>query len=396
MRRTVRTTPGLSRAAGGGVARCLGLLAVACAATALVASEAVAAQPAVGLGTAGGYAVLAGSAVTNTGASTINGDLGVTPGAAITGFPPGTVNGTIHAADGPALQAQSDLTTAYNDAAGRTPPVAIAGDLAGLTLTPGVYKSGSSIGLSGAVTLNGEGNPDAVFIFQAGSTLTTGSASRVNMINGADPCNVYWQVGSSATIGTTTDFVGNVMALTSISVNNGATVRGRLLARNGAVTLINDTITATACTTGGTTPGGGTGPGGTGPGGSAPGPGAGSGPQARNGQSIFATLPRSVSRTVARFGVGRCVRDSFAVSVTGLNIRRVVFSLDGLTVANRAAAPFRALVTAHGGIHIVRARVIYTDATPAATLRMRFRACEEARARVTPSLAPRTPGGFTG
>ncbi len=394
MRRTTRS-PAPARASGGAAARCVAVLAVACAATALLASEAVAAQPPVGLGTAGSYAVLAGSAVTNTGPSVINGDLGVTPGAAITGFPPGLVNGTIHAADAPALQAQSDLTTAYNDAAGRTPPVAIAGDLGGLTLTSGVYKSATSVGLTGALTLDAQGDPNAVFVFQAGSTLITASSSRVNMVNGGNPCNVYWQVGSSATLGTTTSFVGNILALTSISVNNGVTLQGRALARNGAVTLINDTITTGGCATGGTG-----GSSGAGPGGGNNTPAEGTGPLARNGASVFSTTPRSVGNSVSRFGTARCVQDTFPVSVTGANIRQVVFSLDGRTIAKRSAAPFGAVVRARTGIHIVRARVIYSDATPAATLSMRFRACGEAQAQVptrrAPSLTPRTPVGFTG
>jgi Ice-binding-like len=147
--------------------------------------NALAAQPPVGLGTAQAFAVLAGSTVTNTGPSTLFGDLGVSPGTAVTGFPPGTVNGTIHAADAVAGQAQSDLTTAYNDAAGRTPPLAVPADLGGLTLTAGVYKSGSSLGLTGTLTLDAQGNPNAVFVFQAASTLITASGSSVKLINGA-------------------------------------------------------------------------------------------------------------------------------------------------------------------------------------------------------------------
>jgi hypothetical protein len=230
----------------------LALLAVASlVALALPATNALAAQPPVGLGTADSFGVLAGQTVTNTGPTTINGDLGVMPGSAIPGFPPGTVNGTIHAADAVALQAQSDLTTAYNDTAGRTPPALVSADLGGLTLTAGVYKAPGALGLTGALTLDAQGDPNSVFIFQAASTLTTASASRVNMINGAQPCNVFWQVGSSATFGTTSAFVGNVMALTSITLNDGVTLQGRALARNGAVTLINDTITAAHCATGG-------------------------------------------------------------------------------------------------------------------------------------------------
>ncbi|WP_237565760.1 ice-binding family protein [Ornithinimicrobium cerasi] len=206
----------------------------------------VAAVPRVGLGTAAGYAVLAGSTVTNTGPSVINGNLGVSPGSAVTGFPPGLVNGEIHAADAPAGIAQNDLTIAYNDAAGRPTDVTITADLAGQTLTPGVY-TGATLALNGQLTLDGANETDPVFIFQAASTLITGSSSSIVFINGADACDVYWQVGSSATLGTATAFAGTVMALTSITATTGVTVQGRLLARNGAVTLDTNTITVPTC-----------------------------------------------------------------------------------------------------------------------------------------------------
>ncbi len=225
---------------------------------AVVVGQAHAAQPPVGLGTADSFAVLAGSTVTNTGPSLLTGDLGLSPGSAITGFPPGKVDGTIHATDAVALQAQSDLTTAYDDAAGRTPAAAVSADLGGSTLTQGVYKSDSSLGLTGTLTLDAEGDPNAVFVFQAGSTLTTASSSHVNLINGARPCNVFWQVGSSATLGTDSVLAGNVLALTSISVNDDVTVAGRLLARNAAVTLINDRVAAAHCAAGTVTTGTGT------------------------------------------------------------------------------------------------------------------------------------------
>jgi hypothetical protein len=220
---------------------------------ALLAGPAVAAQPPVGLGTADSFAVLAGQTTTNIGPSTITGNVGVAPGTAVAGLL--AVSGTIHAGDAVAGRAQSDLITAYDDAAGRAPAVSVAADLGGLTLAAGVYQSPSSLGLSGALTLDAQGDPNAVFVFQAGSTLTTASASRVNLINGAQACNVFWQIGSSATLGTASVFVGNILALTSISVNDGVTVQGRALARNGAVTLINDTITAAHCALG-ATPGG--------------------------------------------------------------------------------------------------------------------------------------------
>lgn len=148
-----------------------------------------------------------------------------------------------------ALQAQSDLTTAYNDAANRTPVTAEANpDLTGQTLAPGTYSAGA-MGLSGTVTLDGQGDPNAVFIFQAASTLITGSSSKVALIGGAQACNVFWQVTSSATLGTNSTFVGTVMALTSATVQTGATVQGRILARNGGVTLDDNTITVPTCTT---------------------------------------------------------------------------------------------------------------------------------------------------
>lgn len=206
----------------------------------------------VGLGTAASYAVLAGSTVANTGSSVIHGDLGVSPGSAVVGFPPGTVvpPGAIHASDAPAAQAQLDLTTAYNDAAGRASNASITGqDLGGQTLTTGVYTASSSQQLTGALTLDAKGDPNAVFVFQIGTTLTTASASSVVLINGASPCNVYWQVGSSATLGTGTAFVGTIMALTSATLNTTATVEGRVLARNGAVTLDDNVITAPNCST---------------------------------------------------------------------------------------------------------------------------------------------------
>jgi ice-binding like protein len=199
------------------------------------ASAAIAPVP---LGGAGNFGVLAGTTVTNTGPTVVAADLGVSPGSAVTGFPPGTVVGTIHSADTTAAAAQVDLTTAYNDAAGRTPSATLQSALGGTTVTPGVYDSVTgSFSITGILTLDGEGDPNAVFIFQTASTLVTASGSSVNLINGATAANVFWQVGSSATLGTGSTLEGTILALTSITVTTGANVTGRALARNGAVTL---------------------------------------------------------------------------------------------------------------------------------------------------------------
>ena len=211
------------------------------------------------LGSAASFSVLAGSAITNTGSTVIYGDIGLSPttGAAITGFPPGTVSGTIYTVDifGPAgsvsnpgllTLAKNDLTTAYLDAAGRPTTQTISTELGGTTLGPGVYDSlAGTFGITGTLTLDGGGDPNAVFIFKMSTTLITETGSVVNLINSAHVCNVYWQVGSSATIKAGSVFVGNVLALTSITVNTGATVDGRLLARNGAVTLDGNTVGST-------------------------------------------------------------------------------------------------------------------------------------------------------
>ena len=204
---------------------------------------------AITLGTAGNFAVLAGSTVTNTGPSVVGGgNVGVSPGSAITGFPPGILQPpyTIHAADAVALQAQNDLTTAYNAAAGLPPTQDLTGmDLGGLTLVSGVYAFSSSAQLTGTLTLDAQGDPNAQFVFQIGSSLTTASGSSVVTINraGTPGCTVFWQVGSSATLGTTTAFEGHVLALQSITLNTGASIlSGSALARNGAVTLDTNRI----------------------------------------------------------------------------------------------------------------------------------------------------------
>jgi hypothetical protein len=228
------------------------------------ASPALAATT-VNLGTAGNFSVLAGSAITDVPTSAISGDVGLSPttGAAITGLTTAEVTGTIYAVDsfGPALAAgnnpgllttaKNDLTTAYLDAEGRIPTTVYPSankELGGLTLTPGIYKvPASSFGITGTLTLDAQGNPDAVFIFQAGSTLTAEVSSNVSLINNAKPCNVFWQVGSSATIKTNSNFSGIILALTDITLNTGANISGRALARNGAVTMDNNTITSSVC-----------------------------------------------------------------------------------------------------------------------------------------------------
>jgi hypothetical protein len=218
----------------------------------LASTGARAATAPVDLGSAGSFAVLASTTVTNTGDTVVVGDLGVDPGSSVTGAP--QVSGATHRADAVAQQAQLDNGGAFDDAAARTPATPVAGDLVGRTLMPGVYKSTSSLGLTGTVTLDAQGDPQAVFIFQLGSTLVTGSQSRVAVVDGGQACNVFWQVGSSATLGTGSHLKGTVLALTSITAKTAATVEGRLLARNGAVTLDSNTITRPGCSTPGETP----------------------------------------------------------------------------------------------------------------------------------------------
>src|ERR1700737_4472717 len=199
------------------------------------------------LGTAGSFAVLAGTTVTNTNTpTTITGNVGVSPGSAVTGVLPGIVVGaTIHAGDAVALQAQSDDTIAYLNLAGRPVTHTLTGqDLGGKTLTAGVYGYTSSAQLTGTLTLDGQGNPNSVFIIKIASGLTTASNSRINLINGAQGGNVFFQVGASGTLGTTTSFIGDILALTSITLNtNASIICGAALARHGQVALDNNTIT---------------------------------------------------------------------------------------------------------------------------------------------------------
>jgi Ice-binding-like/PEP-CTERM motif len=203
---------------------------------------------AIDLGTAAAFGVLGASTVTNTGPTVIDGELGVFPGTAITGFPPG-MSGTVHDSDAVAMTAQADATTAYNFAAGLAPTHNLTGeDLGGLTLGPGVYKFDSSAFLTGDLTLDGEGDPDASFVFQIGSTLITASASDVNFIGGANGNDVFWQVGSSATLGTTTQFVGSIVALASVTLTTGANIAcGRAIALTAAVTMDSNSVGTGGC-----------------------------------------------------------------------------------------------------------------------------------------------------
>jgi hypothetical protein len=196
--------------------------------------------------------------VTSSGNTIVNGNLGLWPGTAVTGFPPGKVTGMEHVNDPIAQAAEGDLTTAFNDAAGRsTAPILVAGNLGGQTLGPGLYKSATSLEISsGDLVLDGQGDPNAVFIFQMGSTFTTTSGRQVVLIGGAQSANVFWQVGSSATIGTTSGMKGNILADQSISIETGATLDGRALARNAAVTLQGNALTVPVLAGG---PGGGPG-----------------------------------------------------------------------------------------------------------------------------------------
>jgi hypothetical protein len=370
---------------------------VLAAALALAAPVSAQAAP-VDLATVGPFVVLGGQGVTNTGPSVLNGDLGVSPGTSLPGFGlPAVVNGATHNNDAVAAQAQLDLTNAYNVAAEN--PVLPANDLTGidlggLKLAPGAYRYTSSAQLTGALTLDAEGDPNAQFVFEITEALTTASASSVNLVNGASPCNVYWQVGSSATLGSTTAFQGNLMALTSISLNNGVTVLGRVLARNGEISLINDVLTKPLCageTTGGSGGEGGTGGGGgTGPGGTGATGGAGTGGGSTEAPVIRRSRTRNGTAVVRPAPRAACTA-GFRATVSGHKIRRVVFSLDGTRITSRKSSPYTVYVKAGPGAHTVRAHVTFTDATRAKTMTFPYRACAAA------VLKPRSgPSQFTG
>jgi hypothetical protein len=234
----------------GGSTRLTGCLVLITSSAMLIAMQGSAgAATAPPLGSAASFAVLAATTVTNTGLTVVNGDLGLWPGTSVSGFGPGTVTGSQDIDDTAAQTAQTDLTTAYTNAAGQPATTTGVSSIANETLTPGVYNAASSLLVNGTVTLDGQGDANAVFIFQVGSALTAGSATTISLMNGAQACNVFWQVGSSATLGTGSIFAGSILALTSITVTTGDTVDGSVLARNGAVTLDDDTITAPTCVT---------------------------------------------------------------------------------------------------------------------------------------------------
>ena len=201
----------------------------------------------ISLGTANGFAVLAGAGITNTGPTTITGDIGTFPTTTIIGFSSMVVTGTNHAGDASTQGAKTDLVTAYNAAVAESPTTTVSGDLGGRTLVAGAYSSQSSLGLTGTLTLDGAGNAGSIFVFQAGSTLTTASASSIVLINGAQSCNVFWQMGSSVTLGTNSTFRGSILAQQSITATTGVIVDGRLLASNGAVTLDSNSVKKPTC-----------------------------------------------------------------------------------------------------------------------------------------------------
>lgn len=374
-----------------------GLAGIALAVTLVFAAVPVAAQAsAVNLATASPFVVLGGSTDTNEGSSVLNGDLGLSPGTSLTGFNEAVVNGATHENDAVAAQAQSDLTTAYNVAAGQ--PISPGNDLTGtdlgnLKLTAGAYGFSTSAQLTGQLTLDAQGNPNAQFVFVIGSTLTTSSASSVVLVNGASPCNVYWKVGSSATLGSTTAFEGNLMSLASISVNNGATVLGRLLAREGAVTLINDVLSTPNCATGSTptpTPSPtapGSTPTATSPIASTPTTAKGGGSEIAEGKGKRGSKPTAGNGT-ATIGRGRTTAAGTRATVHGREIKSVVFTNNGKRIPNTSKTQTN--VPSTPGTHVVVAHVKFKDTTKPQTRQFTFRV-------FVPVLHPRHgPSQFTG
>ena len=387
--------------------RALVVLALAGVALAGVLTATANAGPTtVHLGGAADYAVLGGSAITNTGVSTITGDVGSSPTHTMTGFGPcpaadcAAITGVSHDVadpnDAQTQQAKAALTTAYDDAFGRTGGAAVSTLGSGATLVSGVYTSAGGIAVGGDLTLDAQGDPNAVFIFQAktGSLITAaGVASgipntRVLLTNGAQACNVFWQVGTSATIETATQFVGTIMANTSVTLKTGATLDGgRALARNGAVTLDTNTIRKATCAT----------PTERGDGGSAP----------TEGTTPGATTPTTtpltpVSKPTAKPAVaaahlrapGGTVRGPFRVTVTGRGIAKVIYLIDGRRVAvvrakrGRKKFVLRIDPRRHSHrVHRVTARVTYTPASGRTTTthRTTFR-------RQAPPRSPRFTG----
>jgi hypothetical protein len=358
----------------------------------------------VSLATAAPFVALGGSTVTNTGPSVLNGDLGVSPGTALVGFGlPATVNGAIHENTAVAAQAQSDLTAAYIVAEEEPVPPAndLTGiDLGGLTLPAGAYGFTSSAQLTGTLTLDAEGDPDAQFVFEIASTLTTAPASSVVLINGASPCNVFWQVGSSATLDTTTAFQGNLMALTDVSLNDGASVIGRVFARNGQISLINNVLDGSICGTSSTPPPT-TPPATTPPPAATPlagpeatpgvGPAIGSAVPVTNKQRLTWRYRTNGSSTIRRMPRGKPCSSGFHATVRGHLIERVVYSLDGKRIASQRNSPFAMYVKSPPGNHVIKVRVTYRDATRTRTRTLAYRACASA------ALQPRDgPSQFTG
>ncbi len=363
------------------------------AALALAAAPAAAQASEINLATAGPFVVLGGKAVTNTGPSVLNGNLGVTPGTELNGFTlPAVVNGATHDNDAVAARAQEDLTTAFGVASGQPIPPGndLTGiDLGGLTLTEGAYGYSSSAQLTGQLTLDAQGNPNARFVFVIGSTLTTASASSVNLINGASPCNVYWRVGSSATLGTTTQFQGNLMALTDITVTNGVHVQGRVLARNGQITLDTDVLDNSQCATSSettTTPPTEA----TSPISTPPAPPAGSAAPKKHkappvvdkahGPKVHHPTDTTNGRSTTRHtAVGP---NGTTVTVNGKVIKRIVVRVDNHVVKSSAGQSLKMNVNGAPGTHKVTVHVTYRDHTPGKTTRFRFR---------VPSPAPLYP-----